>query len=64
MGVATISIDGQVVATATRENGSIVERSGKAIATLGAMLPDVLHTTTIEWVSVDGTRTQTHTLGW
>lgn len=58
---ATLSVDGQVVVTATRQNGKIFDRSGKAVATLAGFVPSGYgHTIIVEWISSDGVTVQSH----
>lgn len=55
--VATVSINGQVIETATRANGKVKDRSGMAIATMGVVVPPEGQSWQgkVEWTDSDGT---------
>ena len=52
--VAQALINDQVVATATRQNGGVVDRSGQALATLSVLLPAGSATVEVDWTATNG----------
>ena len=53
--VASVSINGQRKATATREDGAIVEKNGKALATMSVLLPALYpYTVEVTWYANNG----------